>query len=335
MNNVLTVSREHFVLGAAAAAGALLAGCGSGGSAVVPRAGPASKVTAAYNKAGFTCEAALFIAEQHKYFRDEGLELAVVDLSGTPEVEMVKGNVDLTEDPAWALVAPLLPQGVQVGDVVATAGLQRGSSCICVAADSTIRTAADLRGQKVAAGLRWRFMFGQPLSDAGVSPITDIDWQPALPPGAVAEALRSKTVAAAQVHQPYAAAVESSGAGRMLLMQNMPPLQDDYCCSVIVPSKLVREDRPKAAAITRAMMRGASWVRAHPVESAQLEIDAKYVTASVADNGRGMAALDFFPSVDVARGNTLDVLRRFKRLGFLDAATDENALLARLFVPVT
>ena len=35
-------SREHFVLGAAAAAGALLAGCGSGGSAVVPRADPAT-----------------------------------------------------------------------------------------------------------------------------------------------------------------------------------------------------------------------------------------------------------------------------------------------------
>ena len=48
-----------------------------------------------------------------------------------------------------------------------------------------------------------------------------------------------------------------------------------------------------------------------------------------------MAELDFFPSVEIARRNTLDVLQRFKRLGFLDAAVDENTLLARLYVPVT
>jgi NitT/TauT family transport system substrate-binding protein len=248
---------------------------------------------------------------------------------------MLKGTVNATQDPAWALVAPLLPQGVQVGDLVATAGLQRGSSCICVAAESSIHSTAELRGQKVAAGLRWRFMFGQALSGAGLDPKKDIDWQPGLPPGDVAGALQTKKVAAAQLHQPYAAAIEASGVGRMLLMQNMAPLQDDYCCSVIVPGKLVREDRAKAAAITRALMRGAAWMRAHPTESAQLEIDVKHVTASAADNQRAMAELDFLPSVEIARHNTLDVLQRFKRLGFLDAAVDENLLLARLYVPVT
>jgi len=300
-------------------------------------AGPASKVTIAYIKAGYTCDGALFIAQQQGYFRDEGLDLATIALSGPPAIaaEIMKGTVDATHDPAWALVAPLLPQGVQVGDLVATAGLQRGSSCICVVTDSSIRGAANLRGQKVAAGLRWRFMFGQALSAAGLDPKKDIDWQPGLPPNDVASALQAKKVAAAQLHQPYAAAIEASGVGRMLLMQNMAPLQGDYCCSVIVPGKLVREDRAKAGAITRALMRGAAWMRAHPVESAQLEIDVKHVTASAADNQRAMAELDFFPSVEIARRNTLDVLQRFKRLGFLDAAVDENTLLARLYVPVT
>src|SRR5256885_11108419 len=46
--------------------------------------------------------------------------------------------------------------------------------------------------------------------------------------------------------------------------QNTPPLQDDYCCAVIVPGALVRSDLPKVAAITRALMRGSAWVRAHP-----------------------------------------------------------------------
>src|ERR1700730_7018902 len=243
--------------------------------------GTAGKVTIAHTKVGFTCEGALFIAQQQGYFREEGLDLSTVGLGSFAECapEMLKGSVDATQDPAWALVGPLLPQGVQVCEFV--------------------------------------------------------DWQAALPPGDVASALQEKKVAAAQLHQPYAAGLEALGVGRMLLMQNTPPLQDDYCCSVIVTQKLVRDDRAKAAAVTRALMRGARWIRAHPVESAQLEIDAKHVSANAVDNQRAMASLDFFPSVEIAGRNTLDVLQQFKRLGFLDAAVDENSLLAQLYVPVT
>src|ERR1700730_5978061 len=305
----------------------LVAAVGSGPVARAAAAvGAAGKVTIAHSKVGFTCEGTLFVAQQQGYFRDEGLDLSTVGLGSFAECvpEMLKGSVDATQDPAWALVAPLLPQGVQVGDFVATAGLQRGSSCICVAAESPIHSAA-----------RLRVSFGEPLKIAGLDPKKDVDWQAALPPGVVASALQEKKVAAAQLHQPYAAGLEALGVGRMLLMQNMPPLQDDYCCSVIVTQKLVRDDRAKAVAVTRALMRGARWIRAHPVESAQLEIDARHVSANAVDNQRAMASLDFFPSVEIAGRNTLDVLQQFKRLGFLDAAVDENSLLAQLYVPVT
>jgi NitT/TauT family transport system substrate-binding protein len=300
-------------------------------------AGAASSVTVAHSKAGLTCEGALFAAQTQGYFRDEGLELTTIALAGQAEVaaEMMKGNVGAMQDPAWTLVQPLLPKGMNVGDMVATAGLQRGSMSLVVPATSAIRSVADLRGLKVSAGDRWRWMFGQPLWVAGLNPQQDIDWQPALPPAQVAAALTNQQVTAAMVHQPYAAALESAGVGRILIAQNTPPLQDDYCCTVVVPGALVRSDRPKVVAITRALMRGSAWVRTHPSESAQLMIEGKQVTASLADNQRAMVALDFFSSVEVARRNTLDIVQRFKRLGFLDQATDERALLERIFVPVT
>jgi ABC-type nitrate/sulfonate/bicarbonate transport system substrate-binding protein len=206
---------------------------------------------------------------------------------------------------------------------------------LVVPATAAIRSVADLRGLKVSAGDRWRWMFGQPLRVAGLNPQQDIDWQPVLPPAQVASALTNQQVAAAMVHQPYAATIESAGVGRILIAQNTPPLQDDYCCAVVVPATLVRSDRPKVAAITRALMRGSTWVRAHPSESAQLMIEGKHVTASLADNQRAIAVLDFFPTVEVARRNTLDIVQRFKRLGFLDQTTEEQALLERIIVPVT
>lgn len=300
-------------------------------------AGAASSVTVGYSKAGLTCEGAVFAAQAQGYFRDEGLALTTTALAGPAEIaaEMMKGNVAAMQDPAWTLVPPLLPKGMPVGDMVATAGLQRGSMSLVVPATSAIRSVADLRGLKVSAGARWRFMFGQPLRVAGLNPQQDVDWQPPLPPTQVAAAFSNQQVAAAAVHQPYATALESSGVGRILIAQNAPPLQDDYCCAVIVPGALIQSDRQKAAAITRALMRGSAWVRAYPSESAQLMLEVKHVTASLVDNQRAMAALDFFPTVETARRNTLDIVQRFKRLGFLDQTTDEQALLARIFVPVT
>ena len=336
--NIMTYTRREVLRGA------MRSGIGVAAASVVgvwthtpSVAGAASRVTVAYGKFALTCQASGFAAQAQGYFRDEGLELTTTALSGQAEVaaEMMKGNVGAMQDPAWTLVQQLLPKGMNVGDMVATAGLQRGSMSLLVPATSAIRSVAELRGLKVSAGARWRWMFGQPLRVAGLNPQQDIDWQPALPPTQVAAALKNQQVTAAAVHQPYAATIESSGAGRILIAQNTPPLQDDYCCAVIVPGALVQSDRQKAAAITRVLMRGSAWVRAHPSESAQLTLDPKDVTVSLADHQRVMAALDFFPSVEVARRNTLDIVQRFKRLGFLDQATDEQALLKQIFVPVT
>jgi ABC-type nitrate/sulfonate/bicarbonate transport system substrate-binding protein len=143
-------------------------------------AGAASSVIIAHSKAGLTCEGALFAAQAQGYFRDEGLELTTMALSGATEVAVeMKGNIGAMQDPAWTLVPPLLPKGMSVGDMVATAGLQRGSMSLVVPANSVIRSVTDLRGLKVSAGDRWRWMFGQPLRVAGLTPQQDIDWQSA------------------------------------------------------------------------------------------------------------------------------------------------------------
>jgi ABC-type nitrate/sulfonate/bicarbonate transport system substrate-binding protein len=125
------------------------------------------------------------------------------------------------------------------------------------------------------------------------------------------------------------------GDGRILMAQHTPPLQDNYRCAVVVPRTLVHADRQRAAAITRALMQDSGWIRAHPDESAQLLAEGKRVTASLEDDRRAMAMLDFFPSVDVAQRNTLAIVQQFKRLGLLEHATAERGLLERIGMPVT
>ena len=323
-------TRRSATRAAAGLAGAVLAS-GARAPAVV---GAASTITVAYDVRGLVCWSPLWAARQQGYFRDEGLDVALV---GSPDLitPLAQGAAVASLNAAWGLVPPLLPAGVQVGDVVATAGLQRGCSSIVVAPDSPLQTPADLRGQRVASGVNWRMMFSPALNAAGLDPRADVEWQPALPPGQIAEALRTGQVAGAQVIEPFTSALEAAGAARVLFTNTTPPLEDDYCCAALLPSALVRTDRAQAAAITRALMRGAAWAQAHPAEAALLEPAITQANASAADNLRAMAMLDFRPSVAAARQNTLDTLREFVRFGYLDPSTDPTALLARIFVPVT
>jgi len=295
--------------------------------------GAASTVT--YSHAGITCQAGLAAAQAQGYFRDEGLDLNVVPAPADNAAAMLRGEIDASLVIAWTLVPPFLAAGLTPGDIVATAGVQRGGFAMIVAPDSPLRTLADLRGQKVAASLTWRVMLSMSLAELGMDPLRDVDWQPALGPAQIAEALRSGQVAAATISDPFGVAMETAGTGRVLGWNNSDGMMDDYCCSVMLPAALIRMDRSKAAAITRAMMRGNAWTQANKAAAARLQIELGHISASLADNTRAIQAIDFVPAVAAARRNTEDMLMHGVRYGFLDPSTDVMGLVSRIFVPVT
>ncbi|MGI8422901.1 MAG: ABC transporter substrate-binding protein, partial [Chloroflexota bacterium] len=284
---------------------------------------------------GITCQAGLAATLAQGFFRDEGLDVTVVPSPPDVRAQVAQGNIDAGHAIAWTLVPPMLPAGLNVGDVVATAGVQRGGLALVVAPESPIRRIADLLGQKVAAALSWRIMLADPLSRLGANPATDVDWQAALPGGQIADALRTGQVAAATLSDPVATAMETAGTVRILTMNNGPGMMDDYCCSVAVGAPLLRADRSKVVAITRAVMRGNAWAQANKAAAAQLQIELGHVTASLADNLRAIQAVDFTPSVSLARRDTQDMLMHAARFGFIDPATDVLGVLSRIFVPVT
>jgi NitT/TauT family transport system substrate-binding protein len=278
-----------------------------------------------------------FVAQARGYFKDEGLDVKLSGVANPNEsfTRLAKGTADAGPDPAWFLPAPWLPPGVQQGDVVATAGLERGCNSLLVAKDSPYQSLADLKGQKVAATPPIRWLYGEPMAQAGLNPLKDISWQPGLAGPAVGAALANKDVAAAAAAEPFPAALIASGAARALVVQDMPPMMMDYCCSVVVSGTLLRSDRSKAAAITRALMRGSAWAAANPVEAAQLEVAGNFIKAPLAVNQSAIRNVAFAPGVAAARDNTRDILARMVKLGFLDPATNVGALLDRIFVPIT
>ena len=313
--------------GAAIAAAAWL---GARAPAVV---GAASDVT--YSHGGITCQAGLAAAQARGFFRDEGLDLNVISAPADNAAAMVRGEIHASLGTAWTFVPPFLAAGLTPGDIGATAGLQRGGLALVVAPDSPLRTLADLRGQRVAAGLNWRLMLSMPLAALGMDPLRDVDWQPALGAPQIPEALRSGQAAAAVAADPLGVAMETAGTARILAWNNSGAMMDDYCCWVVMPAALIRSDRSKAAAITRAMMRGNAWAQANKAETARLQVELRHVNATVADNTRAIQSIDFIPSVAGSRRNAEEMLMHGVRYGFLDQATDVMGLVSRIFMPVT
>jgi NitT/TauT family transport system substrate-binding protein len=333
-----TYPRRAILRGAGRLAAGVAVGATVGAHAVAPtRARAASATTILFTSYGYTCEAPVFVAYDQGYFKDEGLDVTLAGAATPAEVftRLAKGSADGAPEPAWNLVPSWLPPGVQVGDVVATAGLQSGCTSLVVAADSPYQSLTDLKGQKVAASGPQRFMFGEPMAMVGLDPLKDIDWQPSIPQPTLAAALSNKTLAGAMAVQPLSATLEAAGQVRALTVMDMSPMMMDYCCSVVVSGAMLRADRSKAAAITRALMRGSAWAAAHKDETARLEVDGKHVQATLANNQAAIATITFRPSVTAARANTHDVLGRIVKLGFLDPSTDVSALLDQIFVPVT
>jgi NitT/TauT family transport system substrate-binding protein len=335
---VTAYPRRAVLRGAGRVAAGVAVGALAGSRAFAPtRARAASATTVLFTSFGFTCEAPVFVAQAQGYFKDEGLDLTLAGAANPTEAftRLTKGTADAAPLSAWSLVPQWLPTGVQLGDVVATAGLERGCNSLLVAKDSPYHSLVDLKGQKVAAAPSTRFLYGEPMALAGLNPLKDINWQPALPAPAIAAALANQDVAASAASEPLPATLLAAGAARALVVQDMPPMLMDYCCSVLVAGALLRADRSKAAAITRALLRGSAWAAAHPSETAQLEVAGKNVQATLAVNQSAIATIAFAPSVSAAQANTREMLARMVKLGFLDPTTDVPGLLNQIFVPVT
>jgi len=319
-------TRRTFATTGAVLAGAILAGAAP---AVV---GAASQVTISH--AAFSGMAGFSAAIARRFFADEGLEVNAIVAPADNGPQVAQGTIHATHAIAWTLVPPFLASGLSVGDLVATAGVQRGGIALVVPPSSPIRTIADLRGQKVAAAPFWRVMLSRPLSELGMDPLRDVDWQAAMGAPQASQALLTGEVAAASIADPLATTMEAAGTVRILTKTNSGPLAVNYCCALVMGSALVRSDRAKAVAITRAVARGYAWADANKAEAGRLQVQLGHVTGSPEDNARAALTVNYMPAAAEARRNALDRLMDAQRFGFVDPSFDVLGAVDRIFLPI-
>lgn len=301
----------------------LFAGCGASSSG-----SGFGKTVIAY--AGGTCEAPTFAALHKGFFKEEGLDVELVQ-AGFEQLKqgLTTGKIDAAQS-NFAWFKPI-EQGM---NVKLTAGIHTGCIKAVTPQNSGIKSIKDLKGKTVgvdAIGGGPMIALSAKLRENGLDPKTDVQWK-AYPGPQLDEAIKKNEIQAYMTWDPFPTQAHDHNNHLYLLdIGADEPFKNNYCCFVGVGGNLVKENPEKAAAITRALLKAAEWVGSNPKEAAQILLDNKYVGGDAELNAKLLASYNWTPSVKQAKENIRFYIKEQKAQGILEAATKEEDLFKVIF----
>jgi len=289
-----------------------------------------TKVKVAY--IGLTCEAAMFVAEEKGFFKEEGLDVELVKT----DWDGLRDGLGLGRfDANYTLIMYLLKPIEQGLDVKITGGIHSGCLRVQTGMDSDIKVAADLRGKRIGIPTMGSppFLFtSRVLKAAGMDPAKDVEWV-TVSSDVMALALENGQVDAVANSEPVGSILAAQGKVRTIADQAIDePYKDEYCCATVVSGQFVARDPAGAAKVTRALMKGARWVHENPAAAARLSVESKYIASSVELNALAIGKLKYMPGVDRCRTSIGLAAAEMKTAGLLNPATDPAELAERAWL---
>jgi len=301
------------------------------GCAKKKSAGVKTKVVVTY--AGGTCEAPVFVAFHNGFFKEEGLEVELMQAG----FEQLKLGLDTgTIDATMANFAWFKPieQGLRIK---LTGGIHTGCIRAVIPPNSNIKSFADLKGKTIgidAIGGGPQIALSTKLREAGLNPSLDVNWV-AYPGPQLDEAIAKGEIAAYMTWDPFPAQAHDQRNYQYLLdIGADEPFWNRYCCFVGVSGLLVENQPETAAKLTRALLKAAEWVGKNPKEAAQISIENNYIGGDVELNAKLLASYDWEPSISRAKENIRWFTRELKAQGLLEESTTEEGLYQLTFAEV-
>ena len=293
--------------------------------------------TAASNKVrvgyiGLTCEAPIYVACEKGFFKEEGLDVELVKCSwGNYKDTLALGGYDITHHLIMYFLKPI-EQGL---DVRFLAGIHRGCLRVQAGVNTNIHTIEDLKGKRIGVpGMGTPpFVFANRVFGThGIDAGKDITWK-VFPAGELGLALDKGEVDAVANAEPIGSLLIAEGKVRNIADQiTDEPYNQEYCCEVIANGKWVDANPKRAAAATRALLKGAKWVETNPRTAAILAVEKKYLASTPELNTVALARLRYIPAVRIAEESLHTAAREMKVAKMLSPETDTDALAKRAFM---
>jgi NitT/TauT family transport system substrate-binding protein len=110
------------------------------------------------------------------------------------------------------------------------------------------------------------------------------------------------------------------------------PYSEEFCCVTAVNGAFARKNPKAAAAVTRAMLKGAKWVAANKTAAARLAVEKGYLASTAELNVQAIRDIKYMPAVAKARRDILQVAKEMKTADFLSPDTDPEELTKRAWL---
>ena len=287
---------------------------------------------------GTVCGAAMQIAAENGYFEEEfekigqNVEITVEASSETYDL-LAANQIDAAFGLASNFIVPI-SNGL---DVAFTVGVHKGCTKFYSLASSGITSLEDLKGKTVGVPTlvdSSTLSLKRKLADMGFEfnstnpDVTFVAYSMTDLPAALANG----AVDAIGVHEPVGNSVEENYDVNILIDTGMDEkFKDEYCCTSLVTQKMLEENPEGVAAFTKAVERGAAFVKANPEEAAKIQIEGGYVSGDAETNAKILSGLDFTPSVSAARQTFSNAFSDLQKTGDIDESLDEAEFTKKAF----
>lgn len=293
-------------------------------------AGGLTKVKVCY--IGLTCEPPIYVAYEKGFFKEEGLDVELVKSDWDSMRDgLGLGRFDATHHLIMYLLKPI-DEGL---DVKLTGGIHSGCLRIQAGVNSGITQVADLKGKRIGISHMGAppFLFAsRVLAAHGMDPKTDVEWI-TFPPDAVELALDRGQVDAVANAEPIGTILLAHEKAHKVVDQGLDlPYSEEFCCVTAVNGKFARENPKAAAAVTRAMLKGAKWVAANKTAAANLAVEKGYLASTPELNVQAIRDIRYMPAVAKTRRDILQVAKEMKDADFLSPDTDPEELTKRAWL---
>lgn len=312
---------------------------GSSASAAAPASPAASADQTAYKygkvqiqaMSGATCGAPAYIAYEKGFFKEEGLDVELV--SGTFETQkagLSNGNFPVANGDFQFF--PSVQQGLKIRVV---GGLHIGCIKIVVPPNSTIKTAADLKGKKIGIdepGGTPQAVTSVLLANNGIDPQTGVQWL-TYPLDQLTTAVDKGEVDAFAAWDPFGTlAVRDHNYKQIFDLATDPLFAGRPCCFLYASQKQIDDNPDKIAAIVRAYQKADAYIKANPADTAKIIIDKKYVSTTDADLVTQLLTdYGFDYTTTDAKDQVQYFADQLKKTGFLTSDTDPQKFADDLY----
>jgi NitT/TauT family transport system substrate-binding protein len=249
-------------------------------TAIAPGSVP-RKLTITWNT-NAVCNVGVAVADERGFFAKRNLKVEKINFAGATDqlLELLaSGKADAGVGMVLAWMKPL-EQGF---DVKLTAAIHGGCIRLITTRESSIIDVAALKGKTVGvtsmAGPDKNFISILAIKQ-GIDPVKDIEWR-AYPADLLGVALQKGEIQAFSGADPIVSILRD----RDHLVEVTNNLSGEFahrtCCVLGIRGRLVRDERPVAAAVTAALMDAQDWVAENP--DAAAAIFASFTKVATAD----------------------------------------------------